>query len=413
MKGMRMFTKALGTRALRRLALALALILCLALGLPGFAAAAETARIGLLLPLSGSLARYGQMASDAFTLALEDIRRSGRLPGLELRLVTQDTAADPKRAADAVRSLVTQQGSILLAGGLSGHATLEAARTADDLGVPFLVTTASADKITEKGWKNVFRLCSPYTDYPDAVGSFLTQAAPVKSVAIIFDNTLGRFGASKFQQLCQRLSIRLLIKESFEGAYPDFQPFAARVAQRRPDLVYFVAAEAQAALMLEALRAADVRPQMIMGRAPWAASPALRSEAGDLAAYVVTADLWAPSVPYPGARRFFDDFRRLYGYAPDYHGAQAYAALQVIADAIQRTAALTPEDLREALNATALDTIYGPVKFVSHGQNHRQNLPPYLVLQWIGPRLETVWPRRLASATPVFPLPPWIVLPTS
>ena len=96
-----------------------------------------------------------------------------------------------------------------------------------------------------------------------------------------------------------------------------------------------------------------------------------------------------------------------YGSPTEYHGAEAYAAIYVLADALKRAKTLTPEGVREALIKTDMMTAFGPVKFVSYGKKKQQNsLPTYLV-QWQKGKLQTVWPKSVATKPYVYPVPPW------
>jgi branched-chain amino acid transport system substrate-binding protein len=79
----------------------------------------------------------------------------------------------------------------------------------------------------------------------------------------------------------------------------------------------------------------------------------------------------------------------------------------VIADALKRAKELTPAGVREALVKTDLMTAFGPVNFISYGKKKQQNsLPTYLV-QWQKGKLETVWPKDVATKPYVYPMPPW------
>ena len=79
----------------------------------------------------------------------------------------------------------------------------------------------------------------------------------------------------------------------------------------------------------------------------------------------------------------------------------------MVADALKRAKELTPEGVREALTATDMMTVFGPVKFVSYEKKKQQNsLPTYLV-QWQKGVLETVWPKNVATKPYVFPVPEW------
>jgi branched-chain amino acid transport system substrate-binding protein len=72
---------------------------------------------------------------------------------------------------------------------------------------------------------------------------------------------------------------------------------------------------------------------------------------------------------------------------------------------LKRAKALTAKGIRDALAETDTMTIFGPVKFVSYDKKTQQNkLPTYLV-QWINGKLETVWPREVATARYIYPFP--------
>jgi len=91
-----------------------------------------------------------------------------------------------------------------------------------------------------------------------------------------------------------------------------------------------------------------------------------------------------------------------FGSETEYHGAEAYASLYVVADALRRAKELTAKGVRAALAQTNLLTAFGPVKFTSYDRKTQQNsLPTYLV-QWQKGALETVWPQIVASKAYIY-----------
>ena len=81
--------------------------------------------------------------------------------------------------------------------------------------------------------------------------------------------------------------------------------------------------------------------------------------------------------------------------------------MYVVADALKRAKELTPQAVREAMVATDIKTLFGPVKFTAYAKKTQQNeLPTYLV-QWQKGVLETVWPKNVASKPYIYPVPPW------
>ena len=164
-----------------------------------------------------------------------------------------------------------------------------------------------------------------------------------------------------------------------------------------PDLVYMNSSPIDASLLMQQAKMLNLNPKLYVGNAA--------GFTGEVAEYVYSPTLWTPSVPYPGARDYFDRFVAKYDTPPGYHGAQAYAAMYVIADALKRAESLTHKGVRDALSETEMMTVFGPVKFVSYGKKTQQNsLPTYLV-QWINGKLEIVWPKEVATARYVYPAP--------
>ena len=151
----------------------------------------------------------------------------------------------------------------------------------------------------------------------------------------------------------------------------------------------------------------DLNAKMFAGSAAGYSIPEYLEGAGTAAEYVYSSTMWERTVPYPGAMEFDKKYREKYDIAPPYHSAQAYAAAYVCLDAIKRAKALTRDAVRDALETTDMMTIYGPVKFKSYGKYERQNQLSTLVLQVLKGKFEIVWPKDVATAQPIFPVPKW------
>ena len=81
--------------------------------------------------------------------------------------------------------------------------------------------------------------------------------------------------------------------------------------------------------------------------------------------------------------------------------------MQVVADALKRAKSLTPKDVRDALTATNMKTVFGPVKFISYGKKTQQNKLDTYMVQWQKGELEAVWPKNVSTKPYVYPTLPW------
>lgn len=371
--------------------------------------AEDTIKVGVVLPLTGKLAKFGEIENKSFLMAAEEINGSGGVNGKKIELIIEDTTGKPDVGRSAIEKLITQDKVVMLGGGYSSSVTWATIAVAQQNKVPFLVNTGSADKITEQGWEYIFRLNPPVSEYPGAFASFLkTQAQDVKTVAILHENSLfGQSGSKKFAEECESLGLEVLMKEGYEAGAIDFKPLLTKVKAKDADLIYMISYIMDASLLMRQSKQLNLNPKLFVGGAAGFTLPEFQKNAGDACEYVYSATLWTPSVPYPGAKAYYDNFMAKYGEPTEYHGAEAYSAMYVIADTLRRAKSMDREDVRQALAETDLKTAFGPVKFISYGKMTNQNKLPTFLVQWIDGNLETVWPKEVSTKGFVYPTPKW------
>lgn len=394
---------------LKKLAKTIACILAILVINFGSASAVETLKVGIILPLTGKLAKYGDIEQKSFLMAVEEINASGGLGGRKIELIIENTKGKSDVGRAVIEKLIRQDKVIAIGGGYSSSVTWATAEIAQQNKIPFVVNTGSADKITEQGWEYIFRINPPVSEYPGTFKAFAKEVAPdIKAVAIVHMNSL--FGVSesrKFIHQAEDLGLQIVFKQSFETSTVDFKPLWVKVKAKKPDLVYMIADNMEASLLMRHAQELNLNPKLFWGHATGYTVLEFQINAGNAAEYVWSATRWTPSAPYPGAQEYYDTFAAKYGIQTDYHGAQAYSAMYVIADALQRTKELTPEGVRKALAKTDMMTVFGPVKFVSYNKKIQQNRLPTLLVQWLNGKLATVWPQKIAAQNYVYPTPKW------
>jgi len=372
-------------------------------------ALAENIKVGVILPLTGKLAKFGEIENKSFLMAAEEINAAGGVNGQKIELIIEDTTGKPDVGRSAIEKLISQDKVVIIGGGYSSSVTWASVAVAQQRKVPFLVNTGSADKITEQGWDHIFRLNPPVSEYPKGFASFLQSVATdVKSVVILHENSLfGQSGSKKFVKQCEKLGLDVLMKEGYEAGAVDFKPLLVKVKSKKPDLVYMISYIMDAALLIRQSKELNLNPKLFVGGAAGFTLPEFQKNVGVDSNFIYSATLWVPSVPYPGAKDYFDKFYAKYNTPTEYHGAEAYAAMYVIADTLKRAKSLTPKAVRDALAETDMMTVFGQVKFVSYGKKTQQNRLPTFLVQWIDGKLETVWPKEVATSPYVYPFPNW------
>jgi branched-chain amino acid transport system substrate-binding protein len=139
--------------------------------------------------------------------------------------------------------------------------------------------------------------------------------------------------------------------------------------------------------------------------------PAFRAALGNDAENVYGSAQWSAAVTYLGVPGFYRTsrayaaaFAAKFGRAPDYHNAEATAAALAFQYALVRAESTDRAAVRYALAHLNVVTFYGQLKFDSRGVNMYK---PMVVNQIQRAKLVTIYPYRLANATPVYPTPAW------
>ena len=388
--------------------LALTAVICvLSAGFYASGASPEPVIIGAPLPLTGDLKEFGLIMKNSLELARESVNRAGGVKDRPVELRFADDQGKTSMAEKVVNDL-TAAGSIMLVGGYASDPTYRMAKLAQKKNLPFLICTASADKITQRDWKNIYRLNPPISEYTKGMEDFWIKNFKPKSMAIVYENSMfGTTGAMRMMEFCgdRAIEIRSLTPYDRTTASPTYlHSLLAPLTEAPPDVIYMIAYLEDSVMLVQQIRALNI-PSLICGGAGGFALEEFARRAGKAADHVLTAALWAPQVRYSGAMSYYNRYTERYGGIPSYHGAEAYSALLVAADALKRAKSFKPKAIREALDQTYMQTPFGPVKFYHYEDFKRQNSVNTLVLQIIDGKFGTVWPPEVASTQFALPRP--------
>ena len=368
----------------------------------------KTFTVGVPLPLTGAEAKFGEMEKQAYEMAAAEINAKGGVKGSKLVLDIQDSGGKPETATAIVEKFITIDKYPIVVGEYTSQCSYAVAGVAEKYKVPYLVVTGAADKITQQGWKYVFRLNPPSSLYNQGLFGLWGQVGKPKTIALLYENTdFGTSTSKAMKDYCDANGIQVVLNEGYQAGAVDFKPILQKVKSLRPDVIYMVSYLMDASLLMRQSKELDINPQAFIGGAAGFTLPEFLQNAADASEDALSGTLWTPQVKYPGAKAFFDNFKAKYSKDPDYHGAEAYAATYVLADVLKRARSWTPDDLRAALSDTNMMTAFGPVKFISWGQFTNQNRMETLVLQVQNKKFETVYPPDAASAKAIYPVPRW------
>jgi branched-chain amino acid transport system substrate-binding protein len=330
------------------------------------------------------------------------------LKGKKLRFYFKDDEGNSARAKVVTEKLITGDKVPIIMGGYGSAEVFAIAVTTAQYGTPFLSPGGAADEITQKGWKNVFRLNQPASEYCSGFQDFMLKIVNPTSMVILFEDTLfGPSTAKAMREWCQENNVKVLMFEPYEARNVDFKPLMIRVKASKPEVIFMVSYITDAILLTRQSAELDIDCKLFCGAAAGFVMPEYLAMLGKLGEAVMSAVLWSPDVKYPGAQKFYENFKNKFKLVPTYHAAEAYSAAYVMQDVLERTKSLSKEDLIKALSETDMMTVFGPVKFANYKKFTNQNRVPSLLVQVINGKHETIWPLEAAAAQYVYPQPKW------
>jgi len=106
---------------------------------------AAAVKVGIVLPLTGAEAKFGEIEKRSFEMALEEINKKGGIKGEKLELIVEDDTGRPEVGRSVVEKLITKDKVVMLGGGYSSSVTYAVAGVCQQNRIPFLINTGSAD----------------------------------------------------------------------------------------------------------------------------------------------------------------------------------------------------------------------------------------------------------------------------
>ncbi|MFV0436077.1 MAG: ABC transporter substrate-binding protein [Desulfopila sp.] len=384
---------------------------------------AETVKIGNIIPLSGPSATVGQQGKNARELAVKEINAAGgikSLGGAKLELIYSDSESKPEKGVAEAERLINTEKVNVLTGCWNSAVTYPTTAVSERYGIPFIVPVSVADKITEQGFKTVFRIAAKDSWWTRDQFAFLKDMqaefdTKIEKLAFVYENgDWGKGMAASWKERAKAAGYKVVLDEPYPSTATDLSPVVQKIRRSRADVLMLVSNAADAILLTNTLGAYRVQLKAIVTSGGGHADPSFLKAAGDNAKYLFDIVEWETDVNRPGAREANEKYKATYGENLTGEAVDAYVAIYVLADALERAASLDPAKIREALAATDLTSGpgmivgYDAITFDKTGQNENASLV-MVQINDIGNGLEriTVWPKnaRRAGYTPVFPKP--------
>ncbi len=329
--------------------------------------AQETVKIGVIQPLTGSVAYNGTTYVNGAKLALDEINSRGGVLGKKLELVIEDGQCKPANTVNAAEKLIQRDKVVVLAGAFCSSATLAIMPVAQNYKVPLVTGVSSAAQLTEKGNDWFFRATETDALLAKAFAKILVNQLKLKKVAYIgVNDDFGRGGVAEFEKQMTALGAATAMKEYFDHGTSDFYTLLSKLKDSHADGA-FVAAETQDGSILVKQKAELGIDSKVFGVGSWA-TPDFMKLAGPAAEGIYAAVPYAYTLDTPKNHAFAKAYADRYREEPGKYSAAGYNVINILAEAISHASSTDAAAIREALTKTSYDGPNGHFQFDAKGQ---------------------------------------------
>ncbi|MEM0384080.1 MAG: ABC transporter substrate-binding protein [Candidatus Caldarchaeum sp.] len=383
----------------------------------------EEVRIGVLTPLSGGAAYFGEGQKAMAELMAKKVNSEGgikSLGGAKVRVIVADTEGKPEVGKAQAARLINEEKVHLIIGALHSGVTSPASIEAERAGIPWICETSSHPELTKRGFKWFFRVWGHDEIFARQYFELLKDLQQEKGVkfntiAFVSEESLFAIGVrSEWEKLNLDPNIggyRVVARVNHPSGVKDLTSEALILKQANPDIVLMVNTPIpDAILWTQTLKRVDFFPKVLMTTGGFSFKAYIDGVGADsnyiIGRGAVSMDMFTNR---PAAKEVYDWFTRETGKEFHVYVATMYTAMLVAIDSLERAGSVEPEKLRQAIADTNLPAEkmvlpWQGVKFDSTGQNVYAVDP---MSQIINGEFRIVWPKSSRVIEPVFPAPSW------
>ncbi len=364
----------------------------------------EPILVGTTQSLSGRFKEEGRLQLEGLLMWVSDINARGALLGRPVELVHYDDHSDSERVAELYEKLITEHKVDLLIGPYSSELTLRATEVAEHHNFPIVTAAASADRIWDRGYRNVFGIDVPSSNYMDIA---VTEAAKrgAKNVALFYaEGDFAEDVAKGVRREVAKHGMNLVLDRKYVPERMDFKILAQelKAIESQTDVVLGATYLADSVAIGRALgpgkRMEVDMVALTVGPAAADFGPMLRNNVEG----VVGVVQWLRSVRLPGAQDFAYRYRKMHGHNPGVHAAIGYSAGQVNEAAVRLARSTDRDAIREQLRTMRFRSLLGHYQVDDTG---RQMAKRNYLLQWQDNHRRLVAPEYLAERKLIYPRP--------
>jgi branched-chain amino acid transport system substrate-binding protein len=349
--------------------LALAVVLGVALTAPAQQAAAPL-QVAWAGPLTGDVAELGQGYLNGIKLAFDEWNaKGGLLGGRKFTVVAEDDACDPKQAGTVAQKIADDPKNIAFIGHMCSGTTLAGSPIINKVNLP-QITLSSNPKITQQGWKNLFRPIANDNIQGKAGVAYAMKKFKAKKFALLNDKqAFGQGVVEVAKATIEKAGGSVTSVGGVEPKDVDYSAVLTKIIKtENPDaIVYCTNFNTSAGLLVKQVRQLGYKKPVIGCDGYYdPGMPKAAGAAGDMKSDSEAVYITFQTPPYsgPGApekvKAFAEKFKAKYKKDPAGYDIYGYDFANILANAIQKANSADKDKIIEVMHKSAVPGLLIP-----------------------------------------------------
>ncbi len=323
-------------------------------------------RIGHVAPLTGGIAHLGKDNENGARLAIDEANEAKVQIGgqaVKFVLVPEDDQADPKVGATVAQKLVDAKVHGVV-GHLNSGTTIPASAIYNQAGIPMISGSATNPKLTEQGFKGIFRVVGRDDQQGPAIASYLAGERKPKVVAVIDDATAyGEGIANEVEKTLKAANIQVLPREKGTDKTTDWKAILTKLRGRSPDAVFYGGMDATGGPLLKQGRELGMKAVFSFGDG--ACTDKMKELAGDAAEGLLCSQAGIP--PQAASKKFLDAYKSKFSADPILYAPFTYDAANLLIEAMKKANSAEPAKYLPELQKISFNGSTGNISFDEKG----------------------------------------------
>ncbi len=330
--------------------------------------AAETLKVGVQAPITGSYANEGQGIENGVRLLAEQINAKGGVLGKQIEVIACDDQGTAMAAAICAKDLVNK-GVKMVIGSYTSTCAEAAQKTYYKAGV-LQTSDGTADSLTEKGYWTFLRNSFPNSAEAEFVANYLVKVKGYKRIVVLSDFSTYADGLANAAEVAiKKLGGNVVSRDKIKADSQNFTPVLTNIKSKNPDAIFFAGYYSDGGQLRAQQVALGIKADFYGGDAN--DNPDFAKLAGSAAEGAFIVNVPSPDVlPYEVAKTFIADYQKKYGeMPPSIWGLMNIDGMRAIIHAMEQNKSFDTKQAADYLHnlQEPLPGITGPIAFSKDG----------------------------------------------